>query len=233
MAILRELSEALAADLPDETVTPEPANGWRPLDQQLPTVWPLDLGVPRPRGMAILELCLLPVEPVPPLEAQRLAVLPTELASLGRAFAPTLEAAQGDNPAAIAAAAGFGLAITRNGGRCGWQPLPHDTVGSILDQEDIAARLTGLLSALTAIDAPHPREAGLAVAVSSSILLAEGRVADLPRTSNRGRTSLTPVQVPAADALPWSRISTHPADVAAELAARLLLAFRVRRSAAL
>jgi hypothetical protein len=182
--------------------------------------------------MAILELCLLPAEPVPPLEAKRLAVLPAELAGLGRAFAPALEALQGDNPAAIAAAAGAGLAITRDGDRCGWQPLPQDTVGSVLDEEDIAARLAGLLGALTAIDAPRPREAGLAVAVSSSVLLAEGRVADLPRTSARGRTSLTPVQVPATDALPWSRISACPADVAAELSARLLLAFRARNSAA-
>jgi nucleoside phosphorylase len=232
MAILRELSAAMPADLPRETGTQGLAPAWRSLAQQLPAVWPLDLGVPRPRGMAILELCLLPAEPVPPLEARRLAALPLELARLGRAFAPTLEAFQGDNSAAVAIATGVGLAITRRGERCAWQPLPHDTVGSILDEADVAARLTDLLSALTAIDAPRPREAGLAAAVSSSVLLAEGRVADLPRTSARGRTSLTPVQVPAADALPWGRISAHPADVAAELAARLLLAFRVPRNSA-
>ena len=130
----------MAADLSDEPETQEPAPGWRPLARQLPAVRPPDLGVPRSRGLAILELCLLPTEPVPPLEAQRLAVLPAELAALGRAFESAREPLRSDSPAAIAAAAGAGLAITRGGDRCGWQPLPQDTVGSVLDEEDIAAR---------------------------------------------------------------------------------------------
>ena len=78
---------------------------------------------------------------------------------------------------------------------------------------------------LARIDISAPEEAGLAVAVVPAVPLAEGRAADLPRTT-RGRTSLLPLLVPAADALPWSHITRRPTDAAAELSARLLLAFR-------
>jgi hypothetical protein len=61
-------------------------------------------------------------------------------------------------------------------------------------------------------------------------MLAEGRVDDMPRTVTRGRTSLTPPRIPAADAVPWEQITDGPADVAAELAARLLAAFRSRQA---
>jgi hypothetical protein len=180
-----------------------------------------------------VELCLLPAGPVLPLAAGRLAALPAELAELGRiagVFEPAQVIAETAGPAtAVAAAAAAGLAVTRGGERCGWQPLPQDRVGSVLDQDDVAARLATLLRALTQADAPRPREAGVAVAVTPFVLLAEGRVADLPRTAARGPTSLTPLRVPAAGVLAWERIAADRAAVSAELAVGLLAAFRSGR----
>jgi nucleoside phosphorylase len=235
MAILRELSAAMAAEsqtVPDSRAPIDPGRGWRALAQPLPAIWLPDLGVPSQRGKTIVELCLLPAGPIAPLEARQLAALPAELTTLGRAaavFTSDQDVSETCNTSAVADAAGAGLAITRNGERCGWKKLPQDLLGSVLDQEDLTARLAALLSALTGLDAPCPQEAGVAVAVTPSVLLAEGRVADLPRTSARGRTSLTPLRVPAADVLPWARIAADPADVSAELSARLLLAFRSRQ----
>jgi hypothetical protein len=40
------------------------------------------------------------------------------------------------------------------------------------------------------------------------------------------------LRVPAADAVPWEQIAACPADVAAELSARLLAAFRSRQAGA-
>jgi nucleoside phosphorylase len=234
MAILRELAAAMAMQPQAGSSGGPPADperGWRALPQPLVAVWSADLGGSRQRGKAIVELCLIPAEPVAALEARRLAALPAELTALGAAagvFPPGREVSQRCDRSAVADAGGVGLAITRDGERCGWQELPRDTRGSVLDQDDLAAQLAALITALTGIDAPCPWEAGLAVGVTPSVLLAEGRVADLPRTSTRGRTSLTPLRVPAADVLPWARIAADPAVVAAELAARLLLAFRSR-----
>jgi hypothetical protein len=238
MAILRKLSLSMAAE--GETVAVgrapvDPERGWRPLAQPLPSIWPSDLGVPRQRGTAIVQLCLLPAEPMAPLEARRLAELPAELTSLGRSvgvFSSDQEVSERCDTSAVAGGPEAGLAVTRNGERCGWQKLPQDELGSVLDQEDLTARLAALLGALTTLDVPGPREAGVAVAVTPSVLLAEGSVADLPRASIRGRTSMTPLQVPAADVLPWARIATDPAHVSAELATRLLLAFRSRHRGA-
>jgi nucleoside phosphorylase len=208
---------------------------WRPLAQPLPTIRPPDLGIPRQPGKAIVELCLLPAEPTP-LAARRLAALPTELTALGReagVFTRGQEVSEACGHSAVANTAGAGLAITREGQRCGWQELPRDKLGSVLDPKDLTARLSALLSTLTRLDVAYPGEAGIAVAVTTSILLAEGQVGEMPRTSTRGRTSMTPLRVPAADVLPWAQIAADPADVSAELSARLLLAFRSRRGKAL
>jgi hypothetical protein len=142
-------------------------------------------------------------------------------------FAAAEEVSEASGRAAIAATARAGFAITRRDERCGWQPLARDSLGSVLDEEDLTSRLTALLTVLSTIGLPPPRQAAVAVGVTPSVMLAEGRVDDMPRTATRGRTSLTPLRVPAADVLPWEQLAACPADVAAELAARLLSAFRV------
>jgi nucleoside phosphorylase len=234
MAVLRELPADFAAEpgtQVGEEEADEPGTGWRTLSEPLPAIWPRDLGVPLPRRAALLELCLLPVVSGPPLKIRSLAALSAQLAALGRAanvFAPAEEVAERSDQAAVAATAQAGFGITRRDERCGWQPLPQDSLGSVLDEEDLTSRLTALLTVLSTIGVPSPRQAAAAVGVTPNILLAEGRVDDMPRTASRGRTSLTPLRVPAADAVPWEQIAACPADVAAELAARLLEAFRSR-----
>jgi hypothetical protein len=154
------------------------------------------------------------------------------LAALGRAanvFGPAEEVSEASDQAAVAATAQAGFGVTRRHERCGWQPLPRDSLGSVLDEEDLTSRLAALLTVLSTINVPPPRQAAVAVGVTPSVMLAEGRVDDMPRTS-RGRTSLTPLRIAAADAVPWEQLAGTPADVAAELAGRLLAAFRSRQA---
>jgi nucleoside phosphorylase len=237
MAVLRELPADFAAapgTRVREVAADESGTGWRRLSEPLPAVWPRDLGVPPPRGAAVLELCLLPVAPGPSLMMRNLAALPAELTTRGRdanVFGPAEEVSEASAPAAVAATAQAGFGVTRRDERCGWQPLPQDSLGSVLDEEDLTSRLAALLTVLAAIGVASPREAAVAVGVTTTrVMLAEGRVDDMPRTTSRGRTSLSPVRVPAADAVPWEQIAACPADVAAELAARLLVAFRSRQA---
>ena len=234
MALLRELPADFAAG-PDLRTgagkTEEPGPGWRPLIEPLPAIWPRDLGVPPPRGAAILELCLLPVEPGPPLTMRDLADLPARLAARGRdvnVFGPADEVSEAAVQAAVAATAQAGFGVTRRLERCGWQPLPQDSLGAVLDHDDLTSRLAALLTVLSTAGLPSPRQAALAVGVTPAVMLAEDRVDYMPRTTSRGRTSLTPLRVPAEDAVSWKQLADGPADVAAELAARLLAAFRSR-----
>lgn len=235
MAVLRQLPADLAVRLDahdDQAEADEPGAGWQALSEPLPGVWLRDLGMPQPRGVATLELCLLPAVPGSRLGARHLAGLPAELATAGRSanvFAPAEEVSGTSGAAAVAVSAQAGFAVTHRGERCGWQTLPRDSLGSVLDEEDLTSRLAVLLTVLSTIGIPPPRRAAVAAGVTPSVMLAEGRVSDLPRTATRARTSLTPVRVLAADAVPWEQIAACPADVAAELAARLLSTFRLRQ----
>ena len=196
----------------------------RPAD--LPTIWHARLGVPRVAAAAILELHLVPALRTPP-PARLLAAVTDDLIALGREenmFGTAAELSVRD-PATVVAPAS-GLAVTQDGQRSAWMPLPSDTVGAVLDPADVTGRLTAMLSVLLRMDVPDPEEAGLAVGVAPSILLSEGRVADIPRKVTRQRTSLTPVCVPASGVLPLARIAASPDRIAAELCARLLLKFR-------
>jgi nucleoside phosphorylase len=243
MALLAELAGAAhrstaQADVPRAPVataqpgqvTSEAVPAWRSLDLALPTVWLPDLGPPRAAASAILELHLIPVEVGLPLQARRLAALADELTALGRAgklFEPADDLLRGD-PATVISAAGTGLAVTRSGQRSAWQPLPKDTIGAILDPADVASRLAAMLHLLAQIAIGEPAEAGLAVGVIPAIPVAEGRIADLPRTIRRQRTSMSAVRVPAVDALPCACLVSQSHDIAEELAARLLVAFRAQ-----
>ena len=245
--LLRELA-AVNLNVPDGSAAPGAANApetathptrempgpgvaWRPLAEPLPAMWLPELGALGTRGSAILEIHLVPVERGTLTEARRLLALRDELATLGweeGLFGPAERVSAGE-PATVASVTGKGLAVTGGGQRSAWQPLPKDTLGAVLEPVDVLARLTALMSVLVRIRMPGSAEAGLATGVTPSIMVSEGRVSDLPRRLARQRTSMSPVRVPAAEALPYARIVSNPHDVAEELCARLFLAFRRQR----
>jgi len=244
MAILRELATAgpVTTGAPAREAA-DPGLAWRPLAEPLPTVWLPELAGGRRAASAPLELHLMPAQRGVPLEARRLAALRDELIALGRAqdmFEPDGGLPGGDLTVissaagiAVASATGTGLAVTRSGQRSAWRPLPADTLGAVLDPADAIDRLAALLGVLLRIGTPGPAEGslaegGLAVGVSPSILVSEGRVADLPRQAARCRTTLSPVRVPAADVLPMADLTARPGNVAEELSARLFLAFQAQ-----
>jgi hypothetical protein len=201
---------------------------WRSLSEPLPAVWLPDVGRVRIASSAVLEVHVVPMGDSGRLEARRLISLGDELAAFGRTA--QLFTAEEDlatrEPAVVASATGSGLAVTLSGQRSGWIPLPRDLVGAVLDPDDLASKLTTLLSVLASIATAGPPEVGFATGIITSITLAEGRVASLPRVAKRSRTSMSPIRVPAQDVLPFSRLAISPRDIGEELAARILLAFR-------
>jgi nucleoside phosphorylase len=190
--------------------------------------WLPDLGGPRAPGAASLEIHLIPADRDAVPEAHCLTVLGPELAHLGRTehlFASG-EALTSSDPATVGSARGNGLAVTRTGQRSAWQALPVDTLGAVLDPADATRRLAALLRLIVQIRAPAPDAVSLAVGITPNILVSEGLVADLPRRTVRMRTSMARIRVQASDILPFTHVAACPHDVAEELSARLLLAFR-------
>jgi hypothetical protein len=155
---------------------------------------------------AVLEVHVIPVDDSGRLEVRRLASLGDELADTGRMV--RLFAADEDLTTSergiVTSATGSGLAVTLSGQRSAWIPLPRDRAGAVLDPDDLASRLTTLLSVLARIAAAGPPEVGFATGVTTSITLAEGRVADMPRvmkhSGQREYVQLSPDSRPARSA---------------------------------
>jgi hypothetical protein len=173
----------------------------------LPVVWLPELGRIRIGASAILEVHAIPADEQGRPEARRLTALRDALAS-------------------TSSATGIGLAATDGGQLSAWTPLQRDSVGAVLDPDDLASRLTTMLSVLAGFAATGSAEVGFATGITTSITLAEGRVSDLPRQTTRSRTSMSPVRVPAMDVLPSHRIAVNARGIGEELAARILLDFR-------
>ncbi|MFC7380643.1 phosphorylase family protein [Sphaerisporangium rhizosphaerae] len=229
-AFLEELAiaeESVSYDTAPELAATDETT-WRPLDAPLATYWLSDLGLDTSNMSAALELHVVPIAPSRRLEARRLTTVKEELAALGQAkglFTST-EGLRTEAPAAVVSPSGAGLAVTRDGQRSVWQPLPADMFGAVLDAADLVGRLTELLALLVTIKAPITTEVGLAIGLTRTYLVAEGRVSDLPRTGGSIPMSSAPLRVPADDALLFSYLTSDTGNVAEELCARLLHAFR-------
>ena len=229
-AFAAALIKDVASDVADETSS-ESGITWRPLAAALRTSWLSDLGAEHSTMPTALELHVVPFGEGQRLEARKLATLGDEVAALGRArgvFTQT-ERLRILDPGTVASDAGAGLAVTRDGQRTVWQPLPRDTMGAILDPEDLMARLPLLLQLLVQVGPPLPREVGIALGLTKGHSVTEGRVANLPRTTAPLRLFSAPIRVPADDVVSSSAIDRDISGVAEELSARLMDALRRAR----
>jgi hypothetical protein len=192
--------------------------GWRRLPANLSVTWLADMrGQPRRTAPGTVEVHVIPVDRDLQVPAHRLLAIDEELAAIGRGTG-------------LSPAADGGLAVQPGGQRSAWTPLPFDDLGAVLDEDDLTARIAALLSAIAQINTQYTGEVGIAVGVATAGLLAEGRVADLPRTqggsAERGWTTRRPLRLPAREALSFTYLDVRPHEVAAELAARVLMVFR-------
>ncbi|PRX96599.1 5'-methylthioadenosine/S-adenosylhomocysteine nucleosidase [Allonocardiopsis opalescens] len=225
------VNERPAAQPSSDTAAPVAENGtvWRPLAEALTTTWCSQFTSRRGRASASLELHLVPADQTARLEVRRLAALNGELAALGRTqkLFDSMEALSTDDLAVVTSESGSGLAVTRGGQRSAWQPLPKDGLGAVLDPADLAERLEFLLNVLLQINVFSPVEVGCAVGITEPLLVAEGRVSDLPRHTARVRPSTAPVRVAADDVVPLTCITADAGGIAEELCARLMQEFRM------
>ncbi|WP_238005857.1 5'-methylthioadenosine/S-adenosylhomocysteine nucleosidase [Dactylosporangium sp. AC04546] len=209
------------------------ANLWQSLAQPATVIWRADRSRhPNTLERNAVELHLVPIGEIGRVPVRRLAEVAGELATVGRSMG-LFTAGQAldvdtDGLFAWAIATGFqfgpaGLLVDRYGQRSGWWPLPHDTLGGILDEKDLIDRMTAMLDALMALRLPTADRYAPAVAVDPATMVALGRVRDLPRRSATPRVSQGPLRVDAEESIPAGYAGP---DAAAELVARLLAAFR-------
>jgi hypothetical protein len=219
---------------PPRNAKPTPARLiWEALTPSPEVLWRADIEGSRSYGPSVLELHLLPTEPVR-VEVRGLASLGNELLTLGRSrgmFSMTegVNRAQDDQRVLVSAeesreSSHAGLCITRNGQVSGWVALPRDSLGSVLDPDDLRARMQALLETLCGVDIRRSRRVAFAVGVEPADMLTSGRASDVGHRSQAsiplaGRGSL--LRVVPDDALAIEALS-QTGSIAEELAARLL-----------
>ncbi|ONI70523.1 hypothetical protein ALI144C_48695 [Actinosynnema sp. ALI-1.44] len=191
-----------------------------------------------PGTSGVLELHLVPVGEVDPLQTRRLQSMPDALAALGRreGLFTNAEGLSCDSSADSAWAKAVsrpngdaaGLAVTRTGCRTAWSALPRDMVGSILDRHDLVQRIGLLLQTLVRVEGSLPARVAPAVGIRAAAAVAEGSVARMPRTSAvfPSRLRQEHIRLPAAESVSASLLVDDSAEVVEELAARLLAEFR-------
>jgi hypothetical protein len=211
---------------------------WRPLERPVPAPWLETRRFGAPISGSTLELHALPVNAGSALSATSMSGLPRRLARLGRDFTLFDEedalATGHDAQSAYAERAGertgrAGLRFYRDRRMSFWQELPRDMLGSILDPGDVALRIERFVRMAAAFG--FSTDVAFAVGLTGLTSLSEGNVADLGR---RGSASLgwstgdDHVRVDAQDAVPGTSLPRAATEIAEELSARLLLAWRAR-----
>lgn len=216
-----------------------PSPHWSVLPEPLAVTWRATLLDDRwgAQRAAMLELHIVPDggDPLPSVRLRRFA---TTLASSGRShglFADTEGVTPRSDQTAVAVTtdglAGSGVAVLRSGQCSAWLPLPRAKIGYVLDADDVAGRVTELLSLLAGLDIPHLPYVVPTIGIEPTTLVWEGSISDMNRTS----VQMSPhqrdqIRLPADERLRWDDVVEHPDMVAQELTIRLLQLFRTRAS---
>ncbi|MCZ7424116.1 5'-methylthioadenosine/S-adenosylhomocysteine nucleosidase [Micromonospora sp. WMMA1949] len=176
-----------------------------------------------------LEVHLVPATQAPYIEVRRLASLADELATHlpARVAVETDVDDRGARAVSTDHRAGpEGLFLGRNGQRSAWKPLPRDTMGALLDESWLTDHLAALITTLIRFSLPHAARYAPALAVSPANMVTIGRADQLSRTQASGFLIRDKLEVPPEESVPADDLDSLASEVAAELTARLLLAFR-------
>lgn len=186
---------------------------------------------------ALLELHLLPVGDVQSIAVAELEGVAHRLARLGRdaGFFDVGEALNVHSDAASAHATTTdqqperGLRTTRRGALRLWLPLPKDTMGSIVDPADIETKLAQMLQLADEIGI-RAESVTFAIGLGPVDWTVEGSLSSLgQRNSVSMGMSGGHARVTPEDSVPSGAIQGGFHEVARELAARLLHAYRAAK----
>jgi hypothetical protein len=219
-----------------------------PLPNPVPSTGPAVTALPAPiapmwRGdlngtgqTPSLEVHLIPVGDHLRIKVGQLAPLANRLASLGRSSglfddAEPLAVDSSDQVALATSSNAFrkssGLVVHRTGQRSAWSALPHGQLGAVLIREDVEKRLADLIGALLSLDLPVPPRFAPAVGLEPLSLVRIGTWADLTANSGRLHPGLPAhLRIPAEEAYTAEHLRGAVGEIAEELAAHLIEAFR-------
>ncbi|BBH69391.1 hypothetical protein ACTI_60760 [Actinoplanes sp. OR16] len=175
-----------------------------------------------------LELHLVPIDPAPHIEVRRLAALAEELAAHLPARVPVETDVDDQGARAVSSdstSGPHGLFVGRHGQRSAWEPLPKDSMGAVLDETWLLDHLAASIITLITLSPRSAARYAPALAVMPADMLTVGRLDRMPRSHGSGFLMRAKLEVPPEESVPADDLGDLASDVAAELAARLLMAF--------
>lgn len=200
---------------------------------KFPVVWRADLlrDGHQPQS-PLVELALVPAEPVARHGVRDLERVRDELAASGRArqlFSPAQSVSVGSSAEAAWAVSTEwrsgegGIAVLRGGQRTCWFALPKGAIGWLLDRDDLALQLADRLDLLLRIDLPHPAKFAPAIALDPVSLTRLGTPAEASATRAPLPLGVPErIRVDADDVYTSAELARSPHGVAEELTARLV-----------
>ena len=232
----------------------EPAPPFRQmaLTSQVQVPWRTgQLSVPQTRdGSPVLEVHVLPIESTALRPVAHLAELAVQLASDARrqgffGHGNALDIASDTELAwAVRADDGVrrggwnevrldpyaGVYVTRGGAVAIFQTLPSDTLGSLVDEQDLAQRFTILLRHVVPY-LPEAEHITVAAAIDPAdrVMLGDPSTVGHRNSGHMGLGRGKPVRADPADQVPTPALAPHLHDVSRDLAARIAQALRHRR----
>jgi hypothetical protein len=184
-------------------------------------------------GPTVAEVQLVPLEDAL-LKVRRLADLPDELAGAGRSggLFSASEQLTTDATSDFAyvrsignfSAESAGLMVTRSGQRGAWVSLPHDSMGSVLDEADLTTRIASVLALLLNLDLPVASRYAVTASLGPTSMLTVGSSAIVGNRHSASMLGVTgnEIVLPVEDSVNSDAIATHASELAEELVARLV-----------
>ena len=230
-----ELLPLVTAGIRELETRPEPLS-FEPLPAPVQAPW----FTGRPTGgrtlAAVVELHAIPI-PSSRITATAIAEMPKRLARVGREhglFADD-QALAGAVAEEVASSSSkpdrdtpiAGMRVLANGAVSVWQEMASDSLGVILDPDDVAPRLARMLR-LAADLLPQSGHVAVAVGLFNLWQVTEGSIADLGHRSS-GTFPLRhdqPALVEPRDLVPAGALRSGAVEIARELATRLVFRFR-------
>jgi hypothetical protein len=123
-----------------------------------------------------------------------------------------------------------GLRVAADGQVSIWASLPADTMGSVVDPDDLSIQLADLLRMVGSLNLIDRETVAIAVGIDNISMLSAGRVTELPRSQATFlSTSHEPVHLPPDELVSIAALHTGAIEAARPLAQALADATRRRR----
>jgi hypothetical protein len=239
-----ELQTEVVSALQNIAAGPDPLR-WRAIGEPPEVQWRAQFDqrdLASSQYTAVLELHFIPIGTVESLPVGRLDSIAKAFAAVGREFgifehehplnvgkdgsaawaAVTPAALLRDRPAIV------GLRLTRNRRLSVWKELPWDSMGPLLDPEDLRRQMTDMVRLAAATGVLVGDETAPVAGIESIESLVQGSLVDLGRRTSAQYlwTGRPHVRTDIEDAIPTASLPAGASEIADELVARLLVKLR-------